>query len=162
MQSLMEMRTVGAPEDLASAALALPPTDTSSPSLTRGEPTLDETPTQLGSDALDQLADDFGGDAVVMAVWAAVSAWWRQETNIWGHRQASLLHVDASCRIKGQPEMLPTKTPEDQAEWHADAERALSAWEAAGSPGLLETIAVTREWVAQTQQQSGGQDGPKH
>lgn len=135
-------------------------------SLTKDRPPPRVTAAQQGSDALAVLAEDcgeHGGDAVLIAVWSSVSSWWGRRTNTFGHRQASVLHSDASNRIKGKGEILPTYPDDKQADYQREAALALTAWEAAGSPGLLSKIATTREWVAKiSNQQTGGPSGPNH
>lgn len=119
---------------------------------------------ESGADALDKVDLDcgrYGADAVLIAVWGSVSAWWREQTKCWGHQQASLLHAAAADRIKGTVSVLSQRSEEDQARVHQAALAALEAWEQAGSPGLTRVADVTRAWVFKTTntQRKGGRDG---
>jgi hypothetical protein len=88
-----------------------------------------------------------GADAVAAMTWGAVCRWHRQVTREWGHRQASTLGSDASYRIIGKPELMPTWSLDRQAEYKREASHALEAWSYAGSPGMKEAIEQSRDWL---------------
>ena len=159
---LRALRRLSPREDRDTEALRPTAEIAPAPCLTKDKAPLTLALPQLGSEALEDLMrdlGDYGADAVLMAVWSAASIWFGRHKNTWGHPQASVMHSDAANRIKGEPELLTSYPDDRQAEYHREARLALTAWEAAGSPGLLEKIEVTREWVLKITNQTGGPDG---
>jgi len=97
--------------------------------------------------ALDGLVSDFGPEAGDWAVYATVSAWWRETQGVWGHQQASCVHSDASDQYRGRTSWLSEQPPEVQTQTWRDADRARVAWEQAGRPGLIEKADSIRAYI---------------
>jgi hypothetical protein len=160
--SLRVLRKLAFGEDRDTEALRPTAEVAPAPCLTRDKSPLTLALPQVGSKALEDLTRDLGdhgADAALIAVWSAASNWFGRHTNTWGHPQASVMHSDAANRIKGKPELLTSYPDDRQAEYHREALLALTAWEAAGSPGLLEKIQATREWVLKITTKKGGPNG---
>jgi hypothetical protein len=112
-------------------------------------------PLELMSDedvtlALNDLRLTFGqhgADAVEAMTWGAVARWHCRVTRKVWHAQAAMIGVDASYRIIGKPELMPTWPADRQAEYRREASHALEAWSYAGSPGMKEAIELSQSWL---------------